>query len=154
MDPLNRQCAGITPAQTRLCRMDVVQVVGDVPLCRTHLQKITDVLAGAPRLVVSAVVYYLGDPDSQQVKIGSSTRMSTRFAAIREQRPGVVLLAVEPGYHDLEQQRHREWRRFRVAHHGGSREWYHKRPELLEWITEVKKAHGEPWAHPAVAAMR
>lgn len=154
MDPMKRLCAGVTAAQGRICRAAVVQVVADVPLCQSHLRKITDALAGSPRLVASAVVYYVGDPGAQQVKIGSSTRMATRFAAVAEQRPGAVLLAVEPGHHDLEMQRHREWRKIRVAHHGGSREWYHKHPELLEWITEVRTAHGDPWAHPAVAATR
>jgi hypothetical protein len=154
MDPMDRLCAGITPAQGRLCRSKIEKVVADVPLCRSHLQKITDALGQTPRSVISGVVYYLGDPDTQQVKIGSSTRLPVRFATIAGQRPNVRLLAVEPGYTELEKRRHREWRRHRVSHHGGNREWYHKTPEMMQWINDVRKAHGDPWAHPAVTANR
>lgn len=151
MNPMDRRCAGITAAQGRVCAHEVVEVVADVPLCREHLRKITEALGGQVREVISGVVYYLGDPETQQVKIGSTTRLATRFANIRIQRPALVLLAAEPGYNDLERERHRRFRGVRVSHHGGNREWYRKTPELMEWVNDVRRVYGDPWQMPQVA---
>jgi hypothetical protein len=129
-------------------------VVANVPLCRQHLEAITEALGAEVRTVPTAVVYYIGDPATQQVKIGCTTRMSLRFAAIANQRPGAVLLAIEPGFMDREHQRHRQFAHLRVTHHGGNREWYRKAPDLMEWINEARRQYGDPWEHEAVQAVR
>jgi len=84
------------------------------------------------------------------MKIGCTTRMITRFAAIRTQRPEAELLAIEPGYKDLEHERHRQFAKTRVTHHGGNREWYHRSQQLVDLVNELRRVHGDPWEHPAV----
>lgn len=135
------------------CGKPALEVIANVPLCRGHRDGIRAHLGGATYAVSSGVVYYLGDPEVRQIKIGCSMRLGTRITSLLEQRPAIVLLAVEPGYKDLERARHREFRQYRVAHHGGNREWYHKNDELMAWINSVRQYHGEPWEHPAVKAV-
>lgn len=145
-------CGGRTKGE-RSCRKTVVKTVGDVPLCPDHLAAVVRALAmergDTSGFEVFGVVYYVGDPDTQQVKIGCTTRLASRFAAIRTQRPDVRLLAIEPGYLDLERMRHRQFARDRVTHHGGNREWYHKTDQIMDHVNEIRGRHGDPWKHPS-----
>lgn len=128
--------------------------MGDVPLCGDHLAAVVRALAmergDSSSFEVNAVVYYLGDPETQQIKIGSTTRMANRFATIRRQRPDVKLLAIEPGHLDLERQRHRQFASCRVSHHGGNREWYHKSDLLMSHINDMRGQYGDPWKRAGI----
>ena len=90
-----------------------------------------------------AVVYYLGDPDTQLVKIGTTKKLRTRVRKIRDRgRPRVLLLATEPGWYALERLRHKEYARWNVDLGTGEREWFTKAPLLMRHITETRYRHG------------
>lgn len=89
-----------------------------------------------------AIVYYLGDPVSQLVKIGTTTKLRQRMKSIRKVRPRTLVLATEPGGYDVEAQRHGEWRRLNVPMESGEREWFRRDPLLMAWITETRHRHG------------
>ena len=95
--------------------------------------------------ITPAVVYYLGDPPSQTVKIGTSTRLVRRFEALKAKWPELRLLAVEPGHFDVERVRHGQFAHWRVSHRGALREWYSKSDPLMSHINELRAQYGEPW---------
>lgn len=90
-----------------------------------------------------AVVYYVGDPPSQCVKIGTTTRLMARLGAIRERFPQARLLAVEPGHYALERQRHAQFRELAVVQRG-QREWFRKAPALMNHVNAVRAEWGDP----------
>jgi hypothetical protein len=89
-------------------------------------------------------VYYVGDPDSQLIKIGTSTGINTRLSAIRKRRPGALLLAAEPGSYSAESLRHREFAEIRKPLATGEREWFRKEPLLMRHVNEVRAKYGIP----------
>jgi hypothetical protein len=89
------------------------------------------------------VVYYIGNPATQSVKIGTTTRLRDRFAAIRCRNPEAMLLATEPGHYELERARHAQFKHIQVKQRG-HKEWFTKTAELMEHITEVRREHGDP----------
>lgn len=89
-----------------------------------------------------SVVYYLGDPDSQLVKIGTSTALKNRIYALRFGRPRVILLATEPGSYPLERARHYEFRTMRAPLLTGETEWFRKTPQLMEHVGQLRQVHG------------
>ncbi|WP_368660301.1 GIY-YIG nuclease family protein [Verrucosispora sp. NA02020] len=104
----------------------------------------------------TSVVYYIGDPPTQHVKIGTTIDLTRRFSRLRINRPGIKLLAVEPGDHRLEARRHRQFEHLRVVKRGqgGEIEWFRKAPELMEFIGGRRFKHGDPWQHEAVLRPR
>lgn len=93
-----------------------------------------------------AVVYYIGNPPTQRVKIGTSTRFRTRFANLKRTFPEIVLLAVEPGHFELESHRHIQFAELRECQ-DREREWFRKAPVLMQHINDVRRRHGDPDAY-------
>lgn len=87
--------------------------------------------------MVPAVVYYLGDPSTRRVKIGTTTRLRQRFLSLAPTHKKIVLLATEPGGHALERSRHKQFASLRA--HG---EWFRKEPILMEHVGAVRLDHG------------
>lgn len=89
--------------------------------------------------MLEEVVYVLGTPGSNMVKIGRTTNLTKRFAEIQRMSP--VPLAVLwdcPGGHELETRLHRHFASLRT--HG---EWFSFRRDavqLIRWAVE-----DEPW---------
>jgi hypothetical protein len=81
------------------------------------------------RRIETEVVYYLRFGD--RVKIGTTTSLTTRLADI----PHDEVLATEPGGHQLERQRHRQFEHLQIRM-GTHREWFRLTPELAEHIAE------------------
>lgn len=77
-------------------------------------------------------VYYIAFGD--RIKIGVTTNLINRLDGI----PWDEVLTVEPGYRELEQKRHRQFRGSRV--HG---EWFTRSPDLLEHIQSVIAQEGQ-----------
>lgn len=135
------------------CRSSGVHHPCDVPLCELHYAGMYEYFRGAAPLIrvvkvpdeVGPVVYYAGDPPSQLVKIGTSTRLGPRLAALRQRRPQLVLLAAEPGYYDLERTRHAQFRELRQPIRRDV-EWYRKDSRLMEHITLIRREFGDPLA--------
>lgn len=92
------------------------------------------------------VVYYLGDPPTQLVKIGTTMRLPARFRELSRVRPELKLLAVEPGSRILESRRHHEFRHHQ-ARVPGEVEWFHKVDRLMAHITRVRLTFGDPFEH-------
>lgn len=97
---------------------------------------------GGTRSDVDAVVYYVGDPDSQLVKIGTSTGLKMRVGTFRKKRPGAILLATEPGTYPLETQRHHQFGAAREWLPSGETEWYRKTPLLMAHIGLMRQTYG------------
>lgn len=87
---------------------------------------------------LSHIVYYIGDPTTQLVKIGSTRNMQGRLRAHRYIRPEVLLLATEPGDGELERDRHRQFEALRNPLSTREREWFRKAPILMEHIGELR----------------
>jgi hypothetical protein len=90
------------------------------------------------------VVYVLGTPGSNTVKIGRTTNLAKRVADIQRMSPvPLTVLWSTPGGHQLETQLHRHFADLRS--HG---EWFTFRVNavpLIQWATE-----DEPWLRPKV----
>jgi hypothetical protein len=91
------------------------------------------------------VVYVLGTPGSNTVKIGTTANLRKRLADIQRMSP-VPLEAFWtcPGGRELETQLHRHFKEFRS--HG---EWFTFRRDpvrLIQWAVE-----GEPWSRPKIS---
>ncbi len=91
----------------------------------------------------NSVVYYLGDPASQLVKIGTTTKLRQRLRTIRQRGwPRAVILATEPGGHAEEHVRHLEFRRFRAELGTTEREWFYKDVLLMKHVNETRHRYG------------
>lgn len=123
----------------RLCTSWADEILADVPLCLRHALAIRTALSVAPA-VPDAVVYYLGEPTSQTVKIGTTINLRDRVSALRAGHPQLVVLATEPGSFDRERQRHSEFRSLLVSTH--SREWFKKAPVLMEHVNALRQRYG------------
>lgn len=151
---VDMNCVGRTTFDHR-CFRPVVEVIATMPMCSEHRAAVhTEVLRRPEtadhtavrteqvrRSAPQSVVYYLGDPDSQLVKIGTSTKLKARLAVIRMPRPKVLLLATEPGTYTTENTRHRQFRSHQ-APLPGEREWFRKTPLLMEHIARLRSTHG------------
>lgn len=91
------------------------------------------------------VVYVLGAPGSNTVKIGRTTNLEKRVADIQRMSPvPLAALWTHPGGHELETRLHRHFASFRS--HG---EWFTFRGDavqLIQWAVE-----DEPWNRPKVS---
>ena len=82
------------------------------------------------------------------IKIGRSTNVLGRMASFRVWSKD-ELLAVEPGGHSMEKQRHRQFGHIRQR---ADLEEFDEAPDLMEHIKAVRAGHGEPWQ--AIERMR
>lgn len=130
-------CAGWT--QGRRCSGDVAFVSASIPLCDVHVAQVGADLQTYQSRLVSMVVYYLGDPVSQKIKIGTTRNLVSRISTHRSQFPGALLLATEPGDIEQERRRHREFRQLRVP---PGREWFRRVPVLMEHVGAIRKKWG------------
>lgn len=94
--------------------------------------------------MLEEVVYVLGTPGSNTVKIGRTTNLAKRVADIQRMSPvPLSALWTHPGGHELETRLHRHFADFRS--HG---EWFSFRRnavQLIQWAVE-----DEPWLRPKV----
>lgn len=122
--------------------------INGIPFCEIHYQQVALHFGADPSSYgpgdIPAVVYYIGDPDTQLVKIGATTRLHQRFGQLALVRPKIKLLCVEPGYKDMERQRHQQFRDSRVKGRSG-REWFYRNDKLMAHIASLRQAHGDPW---------
>lgn len=147
MKVIGNQCVGVRSDSFR-CRSTGAYYINGIPFCDPHYRELALHFGADPSVYgltdTPGVVYYIGDPDSQHVKIGVTTRLHQRFREVTANRPNSKLLAVEPGYMDLERLRHRQFAATRVTGNP-SREWFLKTDELMAHIGEVRNRHGDPW---------
>lgn len=106
--------------------------------------------ARSRKTMVAAVVYYIGDPANQLVKIGTSTDLAARMTALRYRRPNLLLLATEPGTYPAERDRKSRFADFRARLRTGETEWFHKSPELMTHINLMRVNHGIIYPGPDV----
>ena len=111
------------------------------PRCRFH-PLLARSEAVAPVRVEESVVYYLGDPDTQLVKIGTSTALRSRIQTISVCRPRLLLLATEPGTYPLERRRHRQFKTLNQPLSNGETEWFRKAPMLMDHIGDLRRDYG------------
>lgn len=81
-----------------------------------------------------SVVYYMRIGD--RVKIGTTTNLHKRMASIGPEE----LLATEPGWYDLEEQRHLQF-----AHYRTSGEWFRYEGAVKDHVKELRKKLGWSW---------
>lgn len=84
-------------------------------------------------------VYFVHDPDTDEIKIGQSVSPDDRLRALRRDRPNAYLLATMPD-HSLERELHERFGHLHVGH-----EWHRAAPDLREYITAHK---GRPDLEP------
>jgi hypothetical protein len=145
----NMRCASWR--EGRQCRYSVVARVAGVALCYDHLAAIKTELLSPVDLVrledsvrpdqPRSVVYYIGNPATQLVKIGCTTNLRRRFYSHAAEFPGLKLLATEPGSFAEETARHRHFASLRSPL-GRHREWFKRAPLLMEHVTELRLKYG------------
>lgn len=147
MRTLGNQCVGVRNDEYR-CRSTGVYWINGIPFCEVHYRQLAAHFGADPDIHapcdVPAVVYYVGDPDTQTVKIGATMRLHQRFGQIAIHRPKVKLLSVEPGYTDLERMRHKQFHLWRVKGSAG-REWFHRNDQLMQHVNDLHAKYGPPW---------
>lgn len=149
-DPRAFLCAGRTP-DGGSCPWSASCTIGTVPLCRHHRDLVIKEV-GYTTGDGLAVVYYIGDPDAQLVKIGTSTALKKRLTTIRKTRPRALLLATEPGAYGVEAQRHSQFRAAQQISAAGEREWFRKTPLLMEHVAQLRSEHGVLCPGPALSS--
>lgn len=101
-----------------------------------------------PEAQQAEVVYVLGTPGSNTVKIGRTTNLGQRLAAIQRMSPiPLSILWTHPGGASLEASLHRHFKPLRS--HG---EWFTfgRNPvPLIQWAVE-----DQPWLRPKVSLER
>ncbi len=85
-----------------------------------------------------SVVYYIRRGD--HIKIGRTVDFRARMGKLR---PDAVL-AVEPGAHEVETARHRQFREHHIADHPDGVEWFYRGADLLAHIEELAATHVVP----------
>lgn len=85
------------------------------------------------RVTVERVVYYVQVGDL--IKIGTTSTLRNRLSHFP---PDSVLLATEPGGHDVEAARHRQFASLLYDSDTSFREWFHAAPELLDHIAQLR----------------
>jgi hypothetical protein len=96
----------------------------------------------------NGLIYYLLDATrlAQRVKIGTTTSLKSRLAALRYQtvaRQDPLVLALEPGGYTVEKQRHQQFDDLRL---GG--EWFSYEGALREWVAELPNPVGLLYDNP------
>lgn len=81
-----------------------------------------------------SVVYYMRI--GERVKIGTTTNLKKRMASIGPEE----LLATEPGWYDLEKQRHAQFTHYRVKG-----EWFRYEGAVKQHVMELRKKLGWSW---------
>lgn len=89
-----------------------------------------------------SVVYYVRTP-TDHIKIGYTIHLRERISSLRLERS--ALLAVEPGWRDIEAQRHTQFAEERQ----GKRENFNPSRRLLAHVDLVRSKHGDPWEFTA-----
>jgi hypothetical protein len=101
-----------------------------------------------PESQQTEVVYAIGSPDSNMVKIGRTTNLDRRLADIQRMSPvPLAILWTHPGGSDLEANLHRHFKALRS--HG---EWFTFRQDpvtLIQWAVQDR-----PWLRPKVSLTR
>jgi hypothetical protein len=88
-------------------------------------------------LLEASVVYYVAIGD--HIKIGYSSNVKRRLSQLRVEAD--ALLAIEPGGHDVEAKRHRQFRADRIH---ARREDFRLSDALRQHIAEMVAEHGAP----------
>ena len=151
------QCTGADRTGRR-CPYEAKERLGPVALCRPHMDELlvkvaTDVsprrsprrrlavdAVSTPAVPLMSIVYYIGEPESRLVKIGTTSRPRLRLMELQRRRPSLVLLAHERGGSDVERLRHEQFRDLRAIS-GAEREWFRRTDELMEHIAAVRSAN-------------
>lgn len=128
------------------CPWTAKEVLGGIAMCARHKAMIyAEVAADVPEVAgaIGSVVYYIGDPVTRYIKIGTSTNLQVRMGKLRIERPGSLILATEPGSYPTERQRHAQFAHVSVGQTGrGKREWFRNEPDLARHVSAVRKQHG------------
>lgn len=85
-----------------------------------------------------SVVYYIRRGD--HIKIGRTADFRSRMGKLRPDE----VLAVEPGGHEVETARHRQFREHHIAGHPEGIEWFHRGDDLLAHIAELAATRDVP----------
>jgi hypothetical protein len=94
---------------------------------------------------VTEVVYMIGTPGSNTVKIGRTTNLQKRFGEIQRMSPvPLAVLWQHPGGHELETRLHRHFADLRS--HG---EWFTFRVDPVQHVQWA--VDGKPWLRPKVS---
>lgn len=119
---------------SRRCEAFATVAVAGIAVCPGHYRELRREFGpSAP----DPVVYYAGDPVAKLVKIGTSADLRTRITDLRRRRPGLVLLATEPGGVVEERRRHAEFASLRETG-----EWFRRVPYLVAHVNDLRGRHG------------
>jgi len=130
------QCAGTMP--------DGGTCPWSAKACRMHAAPPPVAIwrGGVTTTDVQAVVYYIGNPDTQLIKIGTTTRLRQRMYDLTYRRPNLLVLATEPGTYPLETRRKRQFRSLNEPLPNGETEWFRKAPLLMQHVGETRLKYG------------
>lgn len=84
-------------------------------------------------LAATGAVYYL-QRSSGDIKIGTTVNFASRRTAITKRHGRLALVAIEPGYFELEARRHQQFAHLRI---NPLAEWFRLGDDLLDHILYV-----------------
>lgn len=101
----------------------------------------SDLFPSAPRWV-----YYMHNPETRLVKIGTTVQLGQRHAALAsEGRPDLEIRAVELGHYNLERRRHDQFQDLRTkSTKGHDCEWFRLGRALDAHIVALRRVCGDP----------
>lgn len=160
---MRRACAVVLPSGKPCPKPGTVTPLPQFWFCDSHDAALARHYGATPQVIrtksaAAYVVYYIANPELRSdrgvvkaVKIGTSSSFRDRFAAVKTEAPGSLLLAVEPGHFELERARHHQFRDLRLrTPHGRASEWFMKSDELMAHINALRSEWGDPWNWDAI----
>lgn len=101
---------------------------------------------------MSEWVYYLQEGGGGPIKIGTTTNIQSRTRTLQTSTwRDIIELAREPGGHDLESARHRQFKHLRIR---SDREWFREAPELMAHIEQLQAGRSpavpRQWSMPSL----
>jgi len=144
------EISGIGFCALRGCDNRAAALIADLAFCQRHIDlltaalKTTVITEASPREIYIApfreVVYYIGWPGFDKIKIGTSTRLRNRLATLSNGPKGKAhLLVIEPGSYSTERSRHRQFRSSRIL----GTELFRATPQISNHIGDLRAR----WPH-------
>jgi hypothetical protein len=90
-------------------------------------------------LAARSVVYYIRRTSDGAVKIGTSTKFSSRMSQLRSEHGELQVLLTHSGMRAEELAMHHQFHMYRI----GRSEWFAPAKELLTWISDRRGMYGE-----------
>jgi hypothetical protein len=86
-------------------------------------------------LLTEGIIYFIKSEKTHEIKIGFTVQLEKRLSSLQTAHPSKLqLLATIPGTYEYEKSLHQRFANFRL-----NGEWFEPHPDLLAFISVIKK---------------